>query len=195
MLLHGSCCFYPLLLINILVHQWCDSLYSDGKHGKYERATSVCPLLTGVTTAMTFVEPHPTVMQSHILYVHTDTQNGAGWMSVFFTTFKAQHSSVCEFVWALSVCVRERESWSRNLSWQCVCVGQRERGPLVLSDRGIRSEGMYLSLSDSTRLFSPPAQLLTLLDNIHWRAPDREERLWPWPLNNEALNFCICHTE
>lgn len=60
----------------------------------------------------------------------------------------------------------------------CVCVS--ERGPLVLSDRGIRSEGIYLSLTDSPRLVSPPAQPLiqaALLENCHWGVPGRKERL------------------
>lgn len=39
-----------------------------------------------------------------------------------------------------------------------VRVRERERGPLVLSDSGIRSEVVYLSLSDSLCLVSPTCQ-------------------------------------
>lgn len=78
--------------------------------------------------------------------------------------------------------MRGSEMWSEKDSALelgfCVCVC--DRGPLVLSDRGIGSEGMYLSLSD------PPAPPLlscsaaphgaTLLADSHGGIAGREQR-------------------
>ena len=187
----------PLLPVNILVQQWHECLFSDGKWAKLQRVTWACPLLTGVTTAVIYL--HPTVTLAHTVHTRCNRMN-----EVLFLTCTAQNSSVrvcvsyrgsqsgvrkceldadvCKRVGAVSagrvcVCVRA-------CVCVCVCVSvcARERGPLVLSDRRIRSEGMYLSLSDSPHLISPPAQLLTqatLLDNSHRGVPGRKERWWP----------------
>lgn len=79
---------------------------------------------------------------------------------------------MCEL--EVSVCMRACVCVSAS-----VCERASKRGPLVLSDRGIRSEGMYLSLSDSLHLFSSLAQLLTqatLLANSHRGVAGKEER-------------------
>lgn len=133
-----------LLLINFLVQQRHDCLYSDSKRGKLESATSVCPPFT---TAI--VEPHATVTHSHVR-THGMCRMNEFFFSACIAWLQRQRirgeACVCERVWM-------------EISVGCVC--EWGRGPLVLSDRRIRSEGMYLSLSDSLCLFSPPAQPLT----------------------------------
>lgn len=137
-----------------LVMLW---LCSVGNVGR-KNVTRQCPLLMGVTTAA--VDPHLIVTYSHIWTHRLGSMN-----ECFFSTHAAKHFSV---VWKretytcrkkkrdvreleVSMCVWK--SLGRNLCWQHVC--ECERGPLVLSDRGIRSEGgIYLSLSDSLRLVS-----------------------------------------
>lgn len=78
---------------------------------------------------------------------HTAKHSSGVWTSETYTCSKKW--GACEV--EVSMCVWK--GLSRNLCWHHMC--ECERGPLVLSDRGIRSEGgIYLSLSDSLRLVS-----------------------------------------
>lgn len=105
-----------ITLMNLLVQQWHDCMYSDSKRGKSESATSVCLLLMGVTTAA--FDPHPTVTHSRIDTHRMGRMNESFfslnlhctaflWCVNLFELLRRSKWGACELEVSVCVCVRE----------------------------------------------------------------------------------------